>query len=82
MSAHDRFIELCNIKYNYFFDYSLTVFTGAYNPVIIICPMHGEKTMIALDHYLYGCPGCKSKCISISIKKKFTELAKDKKFEG
>lgn len=42
------------------YDYSNTHYTKMENPITYICPIHGEVTQIAADHYhsKAGCPKC------------------------
>ena len=41
------------------YGYSKTVYTGSHDPLIIICPHHGEFTQTATDHLSgYGCKDC------------------------
>ena len=44
------------------YDYSKTVYTGAFNKVVIVCPIHGEFKQVASSH-LHGqnCPLCSGK---------------------
>jgi hypothetical protein len=56
----EEFIEKANIVHNYKFDYSKTVYTGANNYVVIICPMHGEFKQRAQGHLMgKSCALCK-----------------------
>lgn len=38
----EEFIIKANIKHNFIYDYSKTIYTGAFNKIIIICKVHGE----------------------------------------
>lgn len=65
------------------YDYSKTIYVKAKEPVIIICPKHGEFPQRPQDHVLKacGCPKCKGdKVIEVHsyTKEKFLELAKNK----
>ena len=65
------------------YDYSKTQYVKAKEPVIIICPKHGEFTQRPQDHILKacGCPKCKGeKTIEVHsyTREKFIELAKAK----
>ena len=55
----DAFIKRCSEKHNNYYDYSLTIFTGTYNPIKLICPIHGEFEKLAKNHLAgYGCNVC------------------------
>lgn len=64
-----EFIELSNIVHNNKYDYSKTVYTGANNKIIVICPDHGEFTHLANEHKngREGCKTCFSKKLSNAI---------------
>jgi len=66
----DDFIEECNDKHNYKYDYSLVNYIGSHNKVKIICPKHGEFEQLPYDHISgHGCEKCSS-----SISKLETEI--------
>lgn len=46
----EQFIKDAKIIHNNKYDYSKTKYTGAFNKVTIICPIHGEFKQIASDH--------------------------------
>lgn len=52
------------------YDYSQTVYSGADNKVIIICPMHGDFLQVAIFHTnrKCGCPKCGNQSISVSLR--------------
>ena len=54
------FKEKASIKFNNKFDYSQSHYTKSQNPIIIICPEHGEFTMSPNQHLnsTWGCPKC------------------------
>jgi hypothetical protein len=55
------FIEKSNIVHNNFYDYSKTEYIKANEPVLIICPIHGEFKQKAYIHSSgSGCMICKS----------------------
>lgn len=54
-----EFIKDCNLKHNYFYDYSKTDYKKLHDQILVICPTHGEFTQEA-NHHLRG-RGC-SKC--------------------
>ena len=56
----NEYIEKVKKKYNNFYDYSKTYFRKREDRITIICPKHGEFTLIARNH-LEGaiCPQCK-----------------------
>lgn len=54
-----EFIEKCNKKHNYKYDYSKVLYNGATSKIKIICSTHGEFTQKACGHILgIGCPKC------------------------
>lgn len=58
----EAFIEESSKLHNHKYDYSLSVYTGAFNKVIIICPEHGQFTQQASSHKRgCGCPKCGDK---------------------
>jgi len=54
-----KFIELCNIKHNNKYDYSLVHYKNANSKIDIICPIHGFFSQRANSH-MHGssCPKC------------------------
>ena len=53
------FKEKASIVHHGKYDYSKTVFTGAFNKVIIGCPIHGDFEQVAAYHLTgNGCPKC------------------------
>ena len=52
-----EFIEKSNLKHNWKYDYSKTVYTKAKEKVCIVCPIHGEFWQKADKHMNEGC-GC------------------------
>lgn len=55
----ELYIETANKKHHGKYDYSKVEYTGAFNPVTIICPKHGEFEQIAHTHlHGNGCPIC------------------------
>lgn len=57
-----EFITQCNLKHNYFYDYSKVEYTNTNRKVLIVCPLHGEFKQLAQNH-LRGskCPLCATK---------------------
>ena len=51
-------VKRFNIKHNYRYDYSETVFKTAKDKIIYICPVHGEIPQYISNHYKYGCFKC------------------------
>ena len=64
----DIFIEKAIAKYGNLYDYSKVVYTGSYNKVTIICPIHGEFR-VTPHHHLNNSKGCK-KCVNNSPKRR------------
>lgn len=56
----EQFIKEASEIHDNKYDYSLTEYTGAFNKVIIICPVHGKFYQIANDHtnHRKGCLKC------------------------
>lgn len=55
----EEFVAKSNVVHNYKFDYSKTVYTGANNSVVIICPIHGEFIQRAQGHLVgKSCARC------------------------
>ena len=61
-----NFFEKANIKHNYKYDYSLSIFTKMDSKIKIICPIHGEFEQTPKNHLrTCGCNDC-------SVTKKLT----------
>lgn len=55
----ESFIEACNTKHNFEWDYSNLIYDGILKPVDIICLEHGLFMQVASDHLKgSGCPIC------------------------
>lgn len=79
----EQFIAQSKILHNNKYDYSKSVYTGKYNKVIIICPIHGEFLQQARCHTngKEGCLKCqhtKHSIFMIKSNDKFIEDAKKK----
>lgn len=75
------FIDECNKKHNFFYDYRKVKYTNAHNKIEIICPEHGLFFQSA-SHHRRGskCPKCIQKSTGENIIRQF--LIKNKiKFE-
>ena len=72
----EEFIEQARKTHGDRYDYSKTNYTGAFDKVKIICPIHGEFEQIATNH-LNGdnCPKCSGK-YALKTTKQFIEEAK------
>lgn len=58
-NSNEKFIEKSKAIHCDKYDYSKCKYTGWENPVIIICPKHGEFTQVAGNHLSgCGCPRC------------------------
>ena len=53
----EEFIKRCTIIHKGKYDYSKTIYYGNKEPVLIICPIHGEFTLTRAGRHLEGC-GC------------------------
>lgn len=63
------FIDLCNEKHNFKYDYSKVVYVGCDDKITIICPVHGEFDQRAYNHKRgIGCPLCARKPATKPIK--------------
>ena len=61
--SHEDFIKACNIKHNFIYDYSLTVYTNCKNKIVVICKHHGQFEVKADSHK------CGAGCIKCSTEK-------------
>lgn len=79
-----KFIELSSAVHGDKYDYSKSVYTKAKQPLIIICPNHGEFSQIAMDHMSgQGCPKC-GRIRTIEARRSSTNefIAKAKEIHG
>ena len=54
-----EFVELANKVHNNKYDYSKTYYCSSHVPIVIICPEHGEFSMVPANHLRgQGCPKC------------------------
>lgn len=68
----EQFIERATLTHGIKYDYSQVLYLRAFNPVLIICPIHGEFWQKPSDHIkCSGCPKCGN--LKINKKKKFTQ---------
>ena len=66
----DFFIEVAREKFGDKYDYSKTVYAGAFDNVTIICPIHGEFQQVASRHLSgNGCPQCNESHLELDIRK-------------
>lgn len=65
-----------NKQHNYKYDYSKSVYTGVDNPIIIICPEHGEFEQTPYRHRKSktGCPECLKNETSNRIRSNITDF--------
>jgi hypothetical protein len=70
--TQEQFIEKANLKHNFKYSYSLSIYNGYKNKIVIICPIHGEFSQRVNDH-LSGC-GCPKCGIESKISKKILSL--------
>ncbi len=59
-SSRDKFVEDCNIKHKFKFEYHFLEYGDIYSIIIVTCPKHGNFEIVANDH-LNGGVGC-GKC--------------------
>jgi len=76
----EKFIEIAKVTHNNKFDYNRSEFVNQHQPIIIICPDHGEYLQAPRDHLrsTYGCPKCVKKVRSSSTIAKQFDKFKDK----
>ena len=76
----ESFIEKANKVHNGKYDYSETVYSGCYENVDIICPIHGKFTQVAYSHLNgHGCKKCANEHnnqLFLSNTEEFIEKAK------
>jgi hypothetical protein len=53
-------VNKLNVIHDFKYDYSKVVLVGDTKnvPITVICPNHGEFSMLVGKHYTYGCPEC------------------------
>lgn len=77
--TQQEFIDKCKSIHKELYDYSKIIYTGIFNKIIIICPIHGEFIQNAHDHSQgNGCQKCAIKRGADLIrdtKEKFIEKA-------
>lgn len=57
--AQQTFINDCKIKHNDFYDYSKVNYTAAHDYINVVCPKHGEFSLLAYAHKQgRGCRKC------------------------
>lgn len=57
--SHIEFVERAKSIHSNKYDYSQSVYGGALNEVVIVCPIHGNFSQIASNHLSgAGCPSC------------------------
>lgn len=55
----ENFIYKSNLKHNYKFDYSKSMYINNYTKVVIICPKHGDFEQVPYSHIEgSGCNNC------------------------
>lgn len=82
MLTTEEFIRRSSEKHNGKFDYSLSVYTGKDNKILIICPKHGQIEQYANAHMRgFGCAKCAAEQSGKNrthTKDQFVEKAKSK----
>jgi hypothetical protein len=54
-----KFFEACKIIHNNKYDYSASIYLGSMEPLLVICPKHGEFNQEPRHHLRkHGCPIC------------------------
>jgi len=78
----EEFVRKANIKHNFKFDYSKSIYIGAHSKVIISCPEHGEFTQKPNCHLSgAGCPVCKESKGEREIRINLKELKMNFKYQ-
>lgn len=76
------FIEECEKKHGNFYNYSNVVYTGCYDLVSIVCPIHGEFKQKASEHLFgKGCNKCGNLKTRLSNTEEFIVKAKMKHYD-
>lgn len=81
--TNDQFIQLANIKHDYFYDYSKTIYIRNDLKVIITCPTHGDFEQAPCMHLSRsGCPKCARDNSTGFSKERFVQLCNYKHCDG
>lgn len=55
----NNFLERCKAVHGDKYDYSKVIYTKSIDPIVVICPKHGEFAVTVIRHWNgYGCPTC------------------------
>ena len=69
--SSDEFIKRCKERHNNFYDYSLVDFKDLKSRIDIICPKHGQYSLVAVNHMNGSrCKQCRLEMESLSDKQK------------
>jgi len=67
----EKFINICNKKHNFKYNYSKSIYINSRSKIIIICPLHGEFKIKSSSHISgVGCALCRN--LKNSIDNTFT----------
>lgn len=67
--THDEFIEKANAIHKHKYDYTNTKVKGSHDYINVICPKHGEWSVLQTNHLSgYGCPVCGAEKIGDSLR--------------
>lgn len=81
--TEEEFLNIVRKKHNNFYDYSKLNYSCTRDRITIICPEHGEFTMIAGNHIRWpGCPGCKEHAGGWDYSSWIKQAKKSKNFKG
>jgi hypothetical protein len=58
LTTRDDFIHACNIRHDYAFDYSLTIYTNCKNKIVVICKKKQHTSELEADSHKRG-TGCR-----------------------
>ncbi len=76
----EQYIEKANIVHNFKYIYTDTIYTGCYNDIDIICPIHGKFTQAAYAHLSgHGCRDCATEANSVLLMSNTEDFIKKSK---
>lgn len=57
--SYDSFVEKARLVHGEFYDYTKSIYNGTFEPILIICPIHGEFWQRPCTHLSgHGCQKC------------------------
>lgn len=77
--TQEEAIAVFNSRHGFCYDYSLSVYKGALEPIDVLCPKHGVFTIIANNHKIgFGCKKCRREEILKPIFDEFNRVHQHK----